>query len=162
PRDLHAKIRSLLEIRAKEIVTHGTLKQMRQFLPPNVADIMSSRPQLLKPHREQVTVLFADLRRFTSFSERVEPEEVLQVLEQYFTIVGNAAIKYRGTLGHLAGDGIMVFFNDPEPQQNHMELAIRMALEAREGLIEQRKVWEQKNYNIDFGIGISEGHATIG
>src|SRR5690606_7842058 len=108
------------------------------------------------------TVLFVDLRRFTAFSEKVEPEEVIEVLHQYYTAVGTAAMKYKGTLSHLAGDGIMIFFNDPEPIKDHREMALSMALEAREALLKQKKVWDLRQYDIDFGMGLSEGYATIG
>ncbi len=163
-KDLIAKVRSLLDIRAVELKTKKELDVTKKFISPNIASLLALEKynELLKPHRAEVTVLFTDLRRFTSFSENAEPEEVLEVLGQYYTAVGNAAIKYLGTLGHLAGDGIMVFFNDPEPVANHMEVAVRMALEARGVLQEQRKRWHDRQYDIDFGIGISEGYATIG
>jgi class 3 adenylate cyclase len=170
-RHVLAKIRSLIEIRVHEKKRHrehastqGLNDELRRFLSPNIASRLAgeSLNSFLEPHRAEVTVLFADLRRFTAFSERVEPEEVLEVLRHYYTAVGRAAIKYKGTLGHLAGDGIMVFFNDPEPVKDHTQMAIRMALEAREELLQQKKIWEERQYDIDFGMGISEGFATIG
>jgi class 3 adenylate cyclase/CheY-like chemotaxis protein len=172
--ELLAKIRSLLQIRSKELATleelsstkvlNSRLSELQRFLSPNIVNRLTEKDiePLLKPHRAEVTVLFVDLRGFTSFSERREPEEVLDVLGAYYTAVGNAAIKYKGTLGHLAGDGIMVFFNDPEPIPNHQEEALRMAIEARESLVEQRRLWQQRQYGIDFGMGLSAGFATIG
>lgn len=173
-RDLLAKIRSLLEIRTKELQVNEQLEselqltarlaRLQQFLSPNVANLLTQEnPQLLlKPHRAEVTVLFVDLRGFTSFSQRVEPEEVMDVLSAYYMAVGDAAIKYKGTLGHLAGDGIMIFFNDPEPIEFHKETALRMAVEARDALLRQRDRWHKRKYDIDFGIGLGEGYATIG
>jgi adenylate cyclase len=170
-RHLIAKIRSLLAIRAEEMRRHQELVsskglniELGRFVSPNIASRMSvdDRQGFLLPHRAEVTVLFVDLRRFTAFSEKAEPEEVLEVLQQYYTAVGTAAMKYNGTLGHLAGDGIMIFFNDPEPVEDHKEMAVRMALEAREALLIQKKFWDQRHYDIDFGIGLSEGYATIG
>ena len=170
-RHLVAKIRSLLEIRAREIKQFQELQsskdlntELGRFVSPNITNRLNApNPQVfLQPHRSEVTVLFVDLRRFTSFSEKAEPEEVLEVLRQYYTAVGTAAIKYKGTLGHLAGDGIMIFFNDPEPVKDHREVALRMALEAGAALAEQKKIWDARHYNIDFGMGLSEGFATIG
>lgn len=170
-RHLLAKIRSLLEIRAREVQrlhqlesSQGLNVELRRFLSPNIASRLGAEdgPAFLQPHRAEVTVLFADIRRFTAFSEKFEPEEVLTVLRQYYTAVGTAAMKYKGTLGHLAGDGIMVFFNDPEPVQNHREAALCMALEARDVLREQKHYWDERHYDIDFGMGLSEGFATIG
>ncbi len=170
-RHLIAKIRSLLKIRAQEAKrlhelesSKGLNIELGRFLSPNVASRLAvdDLQSFLQPHRAEVTVVFLDLRRFTAFSEKVEPEEVLAVLQQYYTAVGNAAMKYRGTLGHLAGDGIMVFFNDPEPMKDHREMALRMAVDAREALMKQKQIWDERHYDIDFGIGLSEGYATIG
>ncbi|MBS1969280.1 MAG: response regulator [Bdellovibrionales bacterium] len=170
-RHLLAKIRSLLSIREREVLRLKELEtskdlniELGRFVSPNIARRLgfADHQGILRPHRAEVTVLFVDLRRFTAFSEKVEPEEVLEVLHDYYTAVGTAAVKYKGTLSHLAGDGIMVFFNDPEPVKDHREVAIHMALEAREALNQHKKIWDERNYDIDFGIGISEGYATIG
>jgi class 3 adenylate cyclase len=169
--ELVAKVRSLMRIRAQELQTLSELHSAREnassltrFISPSVADLLTSdaRRAMLKPHRVDVTVMFSDLRRFTAFSGHVEPEEVLEVLGCYYTAVGTAALKHRGTLGNLAGDGIMIFFNDPEPIANHQETALRMALEVRQNLNELKKVWDQREYDIDFGIGLAQGYATIG
>lgn len=162
--ELLAKIRSLLRIREKELETYGQLSAARRFLSPNVARMLSggNQEENLKLHRREVSVLFIDLRRFTAFAEREEPEDVLTVLGKYYKIVGAAALKHKGTLGHMAGDGIMVFFNDPEPVTNHQEAALRMALEARDALTEERRSWRERQYDLDFGIGIAEGYATLG
>lgn len=186
--DLLAKVRSLLAIRSAEVETLEELKtsrglndklttdlqseskrsaqlvRLQRFLSPNLAHVLTQEtsPSVLRPHRAEVTVLFVDLRRFTPFSEKHEPEDVLEVLSEYYTAVGMAAVKHRGTLGHLAGDGIMVFFNDPEPVENHREVAVRMALEAREVLATSRRLWREREYDIDIGFGLSSGYATIG
>lgn len=170
-RPLAAKIRSLLHIRSQDVkrleeleTSQGINDQLSKFISPNIAARMSpeKRKAILEPHRTDVTVLFVDIRRFTAFSERAEPEEVIEVLREYYTAVGRAALKYRGTLGHLAGDGIMVFFNDPEPIKEHSAVAVRMAVEAREALLKCRARWDRRNYGIDFGMGVSQGFATIG
>lgn len=171
PRHLIAKIRSLLEIRASEIRRLNELEsskelntELTRFLSPNLARHFTAKGQqgFLKPHQAEVTVLFVDLRRFTGFSERTKPEEVIEVLCQYYAAVGEAALKYNGTLGHLAGDGMMIFFNDPEPIPRHGEVALCMALEARDRLNQLKEVWAERHYDIDFGMGISQGIATIG
>jgi len=164
PNDLLAKVRSLLQIRTQDVRKSGELTQVRRFISPNLANLLNHNNQkaILTPHRADVTVMFVDLRRFTSFSSRTEPEEVLDVLGRYYTAVGDAAIRNKGTLGHLAGDGIMVFFNDPEPIANHKQAAIRMAVESRDALLMERSRWQERRYDLDFGIGLSEGFATIG
>jgi len=170
-RHLISKINSLLNIRREGEQMHSELiiskdlnQELGRFVSPNLANRLSEadRQKLLQPHRSEVTVLFTDLRRFTAFSEKVEPEEVMDVLRSYYEAVGTAAIRYQGTLGHLAGDGIMVFFNDPEPIEHHREVALKMALEAREALVIKKKLWDERYYDIDFGMGLAEGFATIG
>ncbi|MGE0764745.1 MAG: adenylate/guanylate cyclase domain-containing protein, partial [Bdellovibrionales bacterium] len=159
--DLLAKIQSLLKIHAQSQAKVGRLSR---FISPNIADLVLSDPKqkALAPHRAEVTVMFIDLRAFTAFSERAEPEEVMQVLNRYYTAVGNAAVKHHATLGHLAGDGIMLFLNDPTPIPNHQMVGVHLALEIREALAPQVELWEKRNYQIDFGIGLAEGYATMG
>lgn len=170
-RHLLAKIRSLLAIRAQEQQrlhelesSKGLNAKLGRFLSPNIASRLTKEDAqiLLQPHRAEVSVLFVDIRRFTAFSEKAEPETVLEVLKQYYAAVGTAAMHNKGTLGHLAGDGIMIFFNDPEPLENHSEAALLTALQAREALREQKKLWHARQYDIDFGMGLSKGVATIG
>ena len=82
----------------------------------------------LRSQRKIVTVFFADLRGFTSFSESFEPEEVMATLAEYHSAMGKRVSEFAGTLERFAGDGFMVFFNDPVEQPDHVERAVRMAL----------------------------------
>lgn len=159
--ELLAKLHSLLGIRADSI---RRIDRLTKFISPNIADLVfeENHQVNLKLHRAQVTVLFSDLRGFTAFSENAEPEEVLDVLNNYYTAVGNCAFKYGATLGHLAGNGIMLFLNDPQPILDHQEVALKMAMEIRDSLNTQKELWRQKGYTIDFGIGLAEGYATMG
>jgi adenylate cyclase len=159
--ELLAKLASLLKIRSQAIERLGRLTR---FISPNIAELMVNDDLQLaiKLHRAQVTVLFSDLRGFTAFSETAEPEEVLDILNQYYTAVGECAAKYNATIGHLAGDGIMLFLNDPLPVANHQEVGLKMAIEIRGALNEQKEVWKSRDYNIDFGVGLAEGLATMG
>src|SRR2546426_546100 len=116
----------------------------------------------LKTHRRDVTVVFLDLRGFTAFAETSEPEEVMGVLREYHAEMGMLILTHEGTLERFTGDGIMVFFNDPVPLPNPAERAIRMALEMRERIAELTLKWRKLGYDLDFGIGIAQGYATIG
>lgn len=162
-KDLHAKIRSLLDIRAKEREKHEQVHRLSHFLSPNLGALVTSQDDpLLRPHKAEVTVLFSDIRRYTALAERLEHDTLLEILGDYYTAVGSAAVKYDGTLGHLAGDGIMVFFNDPKPIENHRERAVEMALETRSALERLRHSWNARHFDLDFGIGIADGIAAIG
>jgi class 3 adenylate cyclase len=173
-RELLAKIRALLDQAARELERQDELASARErterlgkltrFLPSRVGEILTSDSahKLLEPHRREVSVMFVDLRRFTAFSGRVEPEEVLEVLGQYYTAVGAVVLKHGGTLGHLAGDGMMIFFNDPDPMPDHQEVAVQTALEIRDAMEAHKVGWRKREYDIDYGIGIAQGYATIG
>ncbi|MGH2401140.1 MAG: response regulator, partial [Candidatus Limnocylindria bacterium] len=102
--------------------------QLTRFLSPQVAALISSDEgeQLLAGHRRQITVAFCDLRGFTTFAEQADPEELLGVLGEYHRMMGAAITEHGGTLEHFAGDGVMIFFNDPVAQPDHVERAVRM------------------------------------
>ena len=131
---------------------------------PQAAQLLSSPEglQLLAGHRREITALFADLRGFTAFAERAEPEEVLGVLRQYHATVGELAIANRGTVEHFAGDGLMVFFNDPAPVDEHQLAAVRTACEMRDRFATLSSAWRKRGYELGLGIGIATGYATVG
>jgi class 3 adenylate cyclase/putative methionine-R-sulfoxide reductase with GAF domain len=131
---------------------------------PQVAELLSSAEgeQLLAGHRREITALFADLRGFTAFAERAEPEEVFSVLRQYHTAVGELAVANGGTVEHFAGDGLMVFFNDPQIVPDHQLAAVRTACEMRERFAVLSTAWRKRGYELGLGIGIAAGFATLG
>ncbi len=131
---------------------------------PQAAELLSSAEgqTLLAGHRREITALFADLRGFTAFAEQAEPEEVLGVLRQYHTAVGELAVANAGTVEHFAGDGLMVFFNDPTPVADHQLAAVRTACEMRERFGTLSTAWHKRGYELGLGIGIAAGFATIG
>jgi adenylate cyclase len=131
---------------------------------PQAAELLSSAEgeQLLAGHRREITALFADLRGFTAFAEQAEPEEVLGVLRQYHSVVGELAVAKGGTVEHFAGDGLMVFFNDPKPVEDHQLAAVRTACEMRERFGVLSTAWRKRGYELGLGIGIAAGFATLG
>jgi class 3 adenylate cyclase len=131
---------------------------------PQAAELLSSKEgeQLLAGHRREITALFADLRGFTAFAEQAEPEEVLGVLRQYHSVVGELAVANGGTVEHFAGDGLMVFFNDPRPVEDHQLAAVRTACEMRKRFGVLSTAWRKRGYELGLGIGIAAGFATLG
>lgn len=131
---------------------------------PQAAELLSSAAgeQLLAGHRREITALFADLRGFTAFAERAEPEEVLGVLRQYHAVVGELAVANGGTVEHFAGDGLMVFFNDPALIDDHQLAAVRTACDMRDRFAVLSAAWRKRGYDLGLGIGIAAGYATIG
>ncbi len=138
--------------------------ELARFVSPQVAELLSSDEgeQMLAGHRAYVTILFCDLRGFTAFTQTAEPEELFEVLGDYFAAVGGLIPEYQGTLEHFQGDGLMVFFNDPIPVENHELNAIQLALAAQDRLHELAAGWRKRGIELGLGIGIAAGYATLG
>jgi len=138
--------------------------ELSRFVSPQVAELISSKDgeQLLAGHRAYITCLFCDLRRFTAFAETAAPEELFEVLRAYHEALGELIPAFEGTLEHFAGDGVMVFFNDPVPVGEHELQAIRLALSAQERFAELARVWGKSGIELGLGIGIEAGYATLG
>ena len=154
-----------LEDRVKEQVDElSRLGRLRHFLSPQVAELVMSQgaDELLAGHRREITVVFADLRNFTTFSETAEPEEALGVLRAYHATMGEVIFHHNGTLEHFAGDGMMVFFNDPVAIDAPQLQATRMAIAMRERFAELQAGWKKRGYDLGLGIGIAVGYATLG
>ena len=138
--------------------------ELSRFLSPQISALISSPEgeQLLAGHRRQITVAFCDLRGFTTFAEQADPEEMLGVLGEYHRMLGDAIIEHGGTLEHFAGDGVMIFFNDPVSQEDHVERAVRMAVAMRDRFEPLSAGWRKRGYELGFGVGIAVGYATLG
>jgi adenylate cyclase len=138
--------------------------ELSRFLSPQVAALVSSPEgeQLLAGHRRQITAVFCDLRGFTAFAETAEPEELFGVLRDYHEAMGALIVEHGGTLEHFAGDGIMIFFNDPVLQPDHVERAVRMAVAMRARFADLAVRWRKLGYELAFGVGIAVGYATLG
>jgi adenylate cyclase len=138
--------------------------RLRRFLSPQLADlVMTSGDQsFLDSHRREIVVVFCDLRRFTAFAETSEPEEVMDVLSQYHAALGDLISRFEGTLERFAGDGLMVFFNDPLPCADAPTRAIRMTVAMRTRVQDLAGGWARRGYDLSFAAGIAQGYATLG
>ena len=149
---------------AEQLTELERVGRLKRFLSPQVAEIIvsSGDERVLESHRREVTVVFIDLRGFTSFSDAAEPEEVIGFLRDYHAEMGRLVFRFKGTLEHFAGDGIMVFFNDPFPTEDHTQKAVCMAIQMQARVKELRPGWLKKGYDLDLGVGLAAGYATIG
>ena len=163
--DQLAELNRTLESRVAEQVSQlERLSRLKRFFSPQLAEaiVTGGAEDPLKSHRREVTVVFLDLRGFTAFAESAEPEEVMGVLREYHAAMGELILAHEGTLERFTGDGMMIFFNDPTPVPDPQERAVRMALAMRdrvEGLV---RGWRKRGWELDFGVGIAQGYATIG
>ena len=141
------------------------LSRLRRFLPPQLAELIISsgdEESLLKSHRREIAVVFCDLRGSTAFAEVAEPEELMMTLQEYHNAMGSLIHQFEGTLEHFAGDGLMIFFNDPLPCPEPATRAVRMAVSMRQQMNELTTAWGKRGHQLGFGIGIALGYATLG
>ena len=156
-RELEQRVRSQVE----QLERVGRL---RRFLSPQLADLVvnSGDESFLDSHRREIVVVFCDLRGFTTFAETSEPEEVMGVLNEYHAALGDLIFRFEGTLESFAGDGLMVFFNDPMPCDDAPTRAIRMAVAMRTRVRDLADGWARRGHDLGFSIGIAQGYATLG
>jgi len=154
-----------LEERVQEQVGQlDRLSQLKRFFSPPVADAIVSAGEgsILALHRREICYVFVDLRGFTAFTDSAEPEEVQAVLHDYHAAMGALITEHEGTLDRFAGDGILIFFNDPVPIAEPGKRAAAMALTMQERFGDLRARWRKLGYDLDLSIGIAKGFATLG
>ncbi|WP_369719884.1 adenylate/guanylate cyclase domain-containing protein [Bradyrhizobium sp. LLZ17] len=157
--------RSLEERVEKQLGEIGRIKRLERFLAPQVAQLIASsdgHDALLDSHRREVTVVFCDLRGFTSFTEATEPEEAMNVLREYHAALGELIHRYEGTLDRFAGDGVMILFNAPIQFADHTKRAVKMAVEMRDVIGALTEKWKNRGHSLGFGVGVAMGYATLG
>jgi adenylate cyclase len=149
---------------SEQVALLDRLGRLKRFFSPQLAELIvaGGADDPLATHRRDLTVCFLDLRGFTAFAESVEPEEVMGVLREYHAEMGRLIMEHEGTLERFTGDGMMVFFNDPVPVPNAAERTVRMALAMRKRVAEMLVSWRRMGYELELGIGIAQGYATIG
>jgi class 3 adenylate cyclase len=161
-----AELNRGLEARVAEQVEElGRVGRLKRFLAPQLAEMIVSQgdEKILESHRREIVVVFCDLRGYTAFTETAEPEDALDFLGEYHGSLGPLVSQFEGTLDHFAGDGIMVFFNDPVPCPNPAERAVKMAMAMREAAGKLINVWRRRlGSELGFGAGIAQGYATLG
>jgi len=186
--ELFARVRSLLRVKAlqdevkrqaealkvsnlkleqrvdDQVAQLDRLAQLKRFFSPAVADaiVSAGEKSILAPHRREISYVFVDLRGFTAFTDTAEPEEVEGVLREYQAAMGPVVTEHQGTLDRFAGDGILIFFNDPLPVPDAGRRAATMALAMQARFEPLRERWSKLGYELALGIGIAHGFATLG
>ncbi|HLG22952.1 MAG TPA: adenylate/guanylate cyclase domain-containing protein [Candidatus Manganitrophaceae bacterium] len=135
------------------------------YVTPRVVEEMIKNPELAKlgGSRQEVSILFSDIKGFTSFCERLPPTEVVETLNEYLGAMTDVVFRWEGTLDKFVGDAIMVFWGAPLPQEDHAERAVRCALHMRKRLAELQKGWIAAGKEpLDIGIGVNTGEVVVG
>ena len=139
--------------------------RLKRFLSPQVAELVESagKENLLGAQRADVVVVFCDLRGFTAFSGKADPEEVMRVLGEYYEALGKIIVRHEATLTHFSGDGLMVLLNAPVPcPDNAAHRAVRMARDMQNAVQSLIVAWRTRGHALGFGIGLAKGIATVG
>ncbi|HEY5899975.1 MAG TPA: response regulator [Burkholderiales bacterium] len=178
--ELLARVRSLLRVKAlqdelkqlnaelaervrDQVSQLERLSRLKRFFSKPVAEaIVAGGEELLEPHRREITAVFLDLRGFTAFTDRADPDEVMDLLRAYHATLGQIVDAHGGTLEHFAGDGIMIFFSDPLPVDRPAERAVRMALDLQKAFTPISQAWSRLGHEVGLGIGVAQSEATLG
>ena len=140
-------------------------KMFSSYVSKRIVDELIRDPSKAKlgGDRKEISVLFSDIRGFTSFSEKHRPEEVVTQLNEYLGAMTNIVFEYDGTLDKFVGDAVMAFWGAPLDQADHAERACKCALGMITRLQELQKKWESEGkYVIDIGVGINTGDMIVG
>jgi class 3 adenylate cyclase len=159
--DLNVKLAAKVERQFREI---ERLDRLREFLSPQVAELVvnDGKGDLLGSHRRYIACLFCDIRNFTALSEGVEPEEAIAFLQEYHERIGGLVDAVNGTIGFRAGDGLMIFFNDPVPCDRPVLDAVELALRIRDAIGPSLQRWQKLGFPVGIGIAVTAGYATLG
>ncbi|MCB9077000.1 MAG: PAS domain-containing protein [Anaerolineaceae bacterium] len=135
----------------------------RRYVSPAVVDRLPANPSELElgGHRQEITVLFADIRGFTKFSEHMDPEKLVDTLNEYLSMAASSILMYEGTLDKFVGDAVMGIFNAPLDQTDHIMRAVRAAM-AMQRAINNYHAKIGQDRMLSFGIGLHVGEAVVG
>ena len=154
-----------LERRVHEAVGQlERLSRLKRFFSASVVDwlLSGTAEDPLKTHRREVAAVFLDLRGYTAFTETSDPEDVMGVIGEYHEAMGSIVMEHGGTIERFAGDGIMIFFNDPVQIDNPAGQAVRMTIAMQARFATLARGWNKRGYHLAMGIGVAQGYATIG
>lgn len=156
--------RGLEEKVRKQVEELNRYNNLRRYLSPKLAEkILSSGDRIgAAPQRKMMTVMFTDIRDFTACTESLEPEELFGLLDKYISEMTKLIHRFDGTLDKIIGDGMLIFFGDPLPMEDHAQKSVLMAIEMQKKVNELKEEWQYFGYDFGMGIGINTGYMTVG
>jgi class 3 adenylate cyclase len=138
------------------------IERLKQFLPSQVAELVEHSHELLEGQRREVAVIFGDLRGFTAFSSRNEPDVIMAVMREYYEAVGAVTTRHEATLIGFDGDGVMLLVNAPVACEQPATQAVRLAIDLQMTVQSIAGKWCDAGHAIGFGVGVAMGPATVG
>ncbi len=157
-------LEDLTERRHLEQQVQQVRHTFERYVTPNVVEQLLSDPSSVRLGGvgQEVTVLFADIRNFSSFSEKVEPEALVEILNKHLTLAAEAVLVEEGTLDKFMGDAVMALFNAPLAQPDHTLRAVRAALAMQQAIAQMHTHILPPDKQLRFGVGITTGPAVVG
>jgi adenylate cyclase len=154
-----AVYRALVEEKEKRRVRGA----FQQYLSPEVIRRLLENPDLVKPRKTEITVMFSDVRGFTTISEKLDAQELAALLNEYLTDMTQIVFRHNGTLDKYIGDAVMAFWGAPFEIPGHATEGCRAALEMIARLKEMQNKWRAEGKPVlDIGVGLSTGVASVG
>jgi class 3 adenylate cyclase len=162
--ELIALNRGLEEKVSNQVEELKRYSDLRRYLSPKLTEKILSSGSVLggQPQRKMMTVMFSDIRNFSTLTDSLEPEELFHLLDRYLTEMTTLIHQYEGTLNKIIGDGMLIFFGDPLPLEDHAQRCVLMAIEMQKKAAELKEEWRRYGYELGMGIGINTGYMTVG
>ncbi len=145
--------------------TRAIREAFQTYVPPGVADELLKHPDRLKlgGRKREISILFADIKGFSSVAEELSPEELVNLVNNYLTPMSEVILLYKGTIDKYIGDSLMAFFGDSLPVAKHAQMAVSAALQILKIIKRLNRIWEKADRQVlDLGIGINTGDAFVG
>jgi adenylate cyclase len=153
--------RYIHEEREKQVLK----KSLEAYFPPSVVQKIMVNPAMLTTsgQKKELTILFSDIKSFTTHSAAMVPELIQDLLNEYFEAMVDIVFKYEGTVDKFIGDGLMVFFGDPEKQPDHALRCVRTAIEMQQKVRQLKADWEKQGHMpLQVRVGINTGTVVVG
>ncbi len=147
-----------------QLVQLERTNRLRRYLSPKIAEMILTQEGADQgtSERKMMTVVFTDIRGFSRLTDSLEPEEIFHLLDQYLSEMIETVHRFDGTLDKIMGDGLLIFFGDPIPIEDHAQRAVSMALEMQKTVFDLRNEWLEYGHELAIGIGINTGYMTVG
>lgn len=140
-------------------------RSFEAYFPPSVVKRIMANPDLItaRGEKKELTIMFSDIKSFTTHSSVLSPDEIQKLLDEYFGAMVDIVFQYQGTVDKFIGDGLMVFFGDPEPQEDHALRCVHAAIEMQKKTRELKVKWEAEGrFPLKIRIGINTGPVVVG